>query len=74
MYHFFYENFRESKKSIAIKHALTTDGVNPEINIRTIKNILLIALILDFEAFISFRRLVIPIVIIPMCVPDTAKI
>lgn len=55
-------------------HALMTDGVNPETNIKKLKNIAFIALIFDFEAFICFSRLVIHIVIIPMCVPDTAKI
>lgn len=73
MYHFFCEGYRENKNSIVIMQALTTDGVKPEINIRSIKNIVFIALIFDFEVFIFFSRLVVPITIIPMCVPDTAK-
>lgn len=55
----------ESIPSSAIMHALTTDVVKPVINISIIKNMLLIAFILGFEAFNFESKVVNPIRIKP---------
>lgn len=55
----------ESISSPAIIHALITDVVKPVINMNIIKNIPLIALIFDFEAFSLERQVVNPIIIKP---------
>jgi len=51
--------------SSAIIQALTTEGVNPVININTIKTMLLITFIFDLEAFNLLNNVDVPINIIP---------
>ena len=57
-----------------IIHALTTDGVKLVIAINTTRNMTVIAFIFRFELFFLVKIIVIPVMIYPTCVPDTARI
>ena len=59
---------------IDIVHALITDGVKSVSAMKNTRNMLVIAPIFLFEAFNLLKAQVIPTIIKPTCVPDTAKI
>lgn len=62
---FFYKQCRDSKNILAMMHARMTEGVNPVISMKKIKNIVLKSFILRFEAFNLLRIVVIPIITKP---------